>query len=115
MVEVWKPSGISVDEHCLITRDGNYIGIRTGTLYLKGRHYHSPVYLAKVVAANVGHTGMFHRCEPYMEEIHDLTVGCFIEVVKAHLLDGKQVWRSVPDRLYFSSEEIELLSDEPIR
>lgn len=56
-----KKGSTGVEEDCLITKSGDYIGIKTGNSYSSKDYYHSKLFKAEIISVDMeNHTGMLH-------------------------------------------------------
>lgn len=118
---VWKLNSTGINEKCLLNTDGDYVGIETGNVYLKDSHYASKQMKAKIVSVDSENkTGMYHLYselwdDPEVQEDNRSSwkkkfVGCLVTVESSHYFGDLTIYRCLELCEYFSSNEIEILS-----
>ena len=106
-------------ERCLMTADGDYIGIESGKLYSKRCHYHSDNIIAQIVSIDdVNKTGMLHLYGdndlfPDAEE-NEATkkrkyLGAIITVQEVHNAGEHTIYRCQELDEFFSDDELKIL------
>jgi len=124
---VWRGKeglGIGVNEKCLITDNGDYVGLKTGKKYLKGDHYHSFQIIGKIITVDeINSTGMYHfdgewsdKGEENKKSFKEKYIGCIVTLERAHFFGDIQVYRCLElNNEYFSDKEIEIIEDNKIK
>lgn len=112
--------GTGVNEKCLRTTSGDYIGIETGKFYSKKLHYHSRLYRGKIIGADdKNQTGMYHLYDdPDLSDYKDgenrinwkrKYLGALVTVREAHSAGEHIIYYCLELDEYFSDNEIEIL------
>lgn len=91
--------GTGVNEKCLRTTSGDYIGIETGKFYSKRTHYHSRLYRGKIIGADGENRINWKR--KYL--------GALVTVREAHSAGEHIIYYCLELDEYFSDNEIEIL------
>lgn len=113
---VWSRKGISsVNESCVINKNGDYVGLKTGNVYDKMMYYHSEVFMALVVCVDKKQlNGMIHLDPEDKDGIKAINrkhsfIGCVLPFRKAHLYGEHQVYQCILTHEYFNDLEIKLI------
>ena len=113
---VYTKKGEGINEKCLMTSSGDYIGLETGTFYSRKKHYHSLQIKGKIVTVDESNkTGMYHLDGEFdNNEINRFDfkrkyIGCIVTLEKAHFADGLQIYRCVELDEYFSESEVVII------
>ena len=121
LFNVWKKMG-GVNEKCLMDTNGDYVGINTGTLYLKNEgHYHSKQHIGVIKGIDkIDNTGMIHLDnggEGLTDKQKKLEkfIGCYVTLESAHYFGYVEVFRCLELNDYVSSNEVDILTDSEIR
>lgn len=118
---VWDNHSTGVNEQCLKTANGDFVGIETGNLYSKDKYYSSPQFIAKIISVDdENNTGMYHLySECWDDENHEDNraiwkkkyIGCVVTVEESHWAYNLKIYRCLELDEYFSSNEIEIISE----
>lgn len=117
LYKIWRGTapgeGVGINEDCLMSVDGDYVGVVTGTLYPKDSHYHSPLHKAVIISVDQENlTGMMHLSEAdsifgiNKKEYKARYIGCCITVSKVHLFNDVQIYYCTELKEYFSQNEL---------
>jgi len=117
ILTVWNNNKTGLNEECLRNENGNYIGIKTGTIYDCHVHYHSQQYEAIIISVDeTNMTGMYHLYKELNDNNNENNkkwkrkfIGCYVTVEKTHWCGEKQIYRCLELGDYWSSDEIKLL------
>ena len=111
-----------LDEKCLWSTKGYYVGLKTGTHYAAADYYHSPQLRAIIRAVDAtNQTGMYHLDEHWQEEDKkddnrakwkQQFVGCLVTVENAHNCGDRTIYRCLELDEYFSANELELIDPQ---
>jgi hypothetical protein len=113
---VWKNNCRGIEEKCLLTDEGHYIGQDTGIFYSNDEHYHNDQITAKIVKIeDENNTGMLHLADDSeFEEDYRLRktnfIGCIATFEEAHYYGDIKVYRCLELGEYFSQNELEILN-----
>jgi hypothetical protein len=113
---IWERNRRGIDEKCLMTENGDYIGQETGSFYSKEDHYHSTQVKGKIVKVDQdNHTGMIHLDDDSdFEEDYKCRkseyIGCFATFEEAHYFGNIKVYRCLELGEYFSENELEIFN-----
>lgn len=108
---VWKSNGSGINERCVVNDNGDFVGVKTGTVYSKETHYCSDKIKAKVVRVDDKQlNGMIHL-EPGSEQHirKQNFIGCTLTFRKAHFFGDIQVYHCFETEEYFNQNELEVL------
>ena len=115
---VWKGKnkrhGTGIDEKCVLRNDGNYVGIKTGTVYDKEEYYHSSMLYAEVVSVDERQlNGMIHL-DPNSEDnkyiaLKHKFIGCTMPFRKAHLYGNLQCYTCITTGEVYNQNELRIL------
>ncbi|TGE29834.1 hypothetical protein [Hymenobacter metallicola] len=107
-----------LNEKCLWSTEGHYVGLQTGTHYSAAEHRHCPQLRAIIRSVDsFNQTGMNHlysegELPENRQSWKKKFVGCLVTVEEAHLAYGKKVYRVLELEEYFSANELEILSPQ---
>jgi len=118
---VWDRSLTGIDEKCLITESGDYVGLDTGKLYKKeDGYYHSKQHIG--IIRNVDEynkTGMIHLSDDaesdWKNQKMKRMTGCYVTLESAHSYGELKIYRCLELGDYVSSDEVEILTEQQIR
>ena len=111
-----------VNEKCLMTESGDYVGIDTGTLYKReDGHHHSKQHIGIITGVEgVDQTGMVHldQGSDGLEKKQGLMkkfIGCYVTLEAAHWYGKVRVYRCLELGDYVTSNEVKILTEQQVR
>jgi hypothetical protein len=118
---VWDKLSTGVNEKCLMTINGDYIGYKTGKLYKKeDGYYHSKQHIGIIrYVDEKNNTGMYHLNEvdesDHKKQKLENWIGCYVTLESAHSWGDIKVYRCIELGDYVSSNEVEILTEQQVR
>jgi len=111
-----------INEKCLMTEDGDYIGIDTGKLYKKDDdHHHSKQHIGIITGCDeVDVTGMIHLDQGMTgltekQQMMKKYKGCYVTLEAAHWYGEIRVYRCRELKEYVTSNEVRILTEQQVR